>query len=68
MTQGRSTKVISMIEWVRTSRLSIISLWQVGPEGAEKLAAMLHDNRTIERLNLTKGGCQATWKREFKMP
>jgi len=35
MAQGRSTKIISMIEWIRTSRLSIKnSLWQVCSSGA----------------------------------
>jgi len=36
MAQGRSTKTISMIQWIRTSRLSIsdsLSLWGVGLRG-----------------------------------
>ena len=33
MAQGRSTKIISMIKWIRTSRLSIKnSLYQAGPD------------------------------------
>ena len=32
MAQGRSTEIITMITWIRTSRLSIkeLSLWELG--------------------------------------
>ena len=42
MSQSRSTKVISMIQWIRTSRLSIdnsVSLSQYGLQGRDVAAA-----------------------------
>ena len=42
MAQGRSTKIISMIKWIRTSRLSIKNSLSVSPEWGSYLVAMVH--------------------------
>ena len=50
MARGRSTKIISMIKWIRTSRLSIknsLSLkGHLGPKG-EVVPQELHDERGV---------------------
>ena len=50
MAQGRSTKIISMIKWIRTSRLSInsLSLSQGGYRGGGFARGVEHRGRELQ--------------------
>ena len=80
MAQDRSTKIISMMKWIRTSRLSIKNAFSLGgradrgnaaPEGNRKRrfqrrVRVLND---CGRKSSEEGwGEEATWKRKFKLP
>ena len=56
--QGRSTKIISMIKWIRTSRLSIknsLSLGQATPHRGAGQQMMFSDVAVQVRFNVTEG-------------
>jgi len=64
MAQGRSTKIISMIEWIRTSRLSIknsLSLSAAGPPSPADvgIGALEKDRQDPERDRSVSFRCEA---------
>ena len=67
-----------MVEWIRTSRLSIKNSFSLAEPVGEGLAAGLVSSSaeasavsavlSLGKNLHTDGRCKATWKREFKLP